>query len=208
MKEPSNLRSCRRFDRGLSLELRAKPGDSLQEGLTVIRSAREDLKGLHGQRANTKDVLHSGDISGLRQVLLIGENKQGLIMLDGGPARGASVEVRELLSGELHALGVGGIDDKDDGISVTRVLTPKGAHLVEAADVPTLELEPVGVDGLMVDTESGDCLETLPEDELIEDGGCTCAVEPEDEDTTRGVVVKVTGRVAAAHFWGFVRFCG
>ena len=116
-------------------------------------------------------------VHGVREVLLVGEHQEHgvleLVLLE---------HVLELLVRLGDPLLVVGVDDEDEALGVLEVVSPEGADLVLAADVPHGEADVLVLDRFHVEADRGDRRDDFAQLELVEDGGFAGGVEAHHQD--------------------------
>ena len=91
------------------------------------------------------------------------------------------------------------VHDVDEAVCAVHVVLPVCADRLLPTDVPHVELHAVVVQGLDVEPLGGRCLRDVLIGETLHDGGLTCVVKAEDEDTR--LLLAVDGKVEGGRWW-------
>ena len=124
------------------------------------------------QRVQTELIRDLRRAHRVRQILLVGEHQQHRI-----PKLIFVQHAVQLIASFRDAIAIVAIHNKDQTLSVLKVMSPERANLILSTDVPHRERNVLVLHGLDVETDRRNRRHDLTELELVQDGRLTGGVE-------------------------------
>ena len=155
-----------------------KPVESLVKAIASNSASALDEPGAAADGVESKLISDLGASEGTWKILLVGEDEK-----DGVTELFLSEHLVELLTVLFDSLSIVGVNDVDETLGVSVVMSPEKSDLVLTTDIPHIEADVFVFDGLDVEANSGDGVDDLSELELVEDGGLASGVKTDHEDS-------------------------
>ena len=114
---------------------------------------------------------------GTWKILLVSEDEQ-----DGVAKLFLGEHLVELLAVLFNTLAIIRVDDIDETLGVSVVVSPEKSDLVLTTDIPHIEADVLVLDGLYVEANRRDGVDDLTELKLVEDSGLASGVKTNHED--------------------------
>ena len=124
------------------------------------------------QRVQTELIRDLRRAHRVRQILLVGEHQQHRI-----PKLIFVQHAVQLIASLRDAIAIVAIHNKDQTLSVLKVMSPERANLILSTDVPHRERNVLVLHGLDVETDRRNRRHDLTELELVQDGRLTGGIE-------------------------------
>jgi len=162
-----------------SLSERAcEPLQTFVETVTGSSASGLNVPSTLSQTVETQLVCDLGGVHGVWQILLVGENQQ-----NGIPQLILVQHALQLLSGLNNTITIVAINNEDDTLGVLEVMSPERSDLVLSTDIPHCELNVLVLDGLDIETDSGDCGNDLAKLQLIQNGCLSCSIQTDHQNS-------------------------
>lgn len=156
----------------------AQPLKTLVKTVTGSSAGRLDVPGALPQAVEAELVGDLSGVHGVGQILLVGEDEEKSV-----PQLVLVQHALQLLAGLDHTVTIVAVDDEDDALGVLEVMPPQRTDLVLSTDIPHGELDVLVLDGLNVEADGGDGGDDFTELELVQNGGLSCSVQTNHQDT-------------------------
>lgn len=160
-------------------KLLGKPVEAFVEPVSSSSAASLNKPFLASERGKAEFFSDLRNRHASTDILLVCKNEDGLCAVEVFVCN----EFVEFLFGNINALFVVRVNDKDDAIAVGEVVLPEDSDFVLTAQVPDLEVEVLEANFLTVEADSrnsGDCLTKF---ELVEDCGLASCVQADKHNS-------------------------
>jgi len=155
----------------------AQPLETLVETVSGGSASRLDVPGTLSEAVKTKLVGDLSGVHGVRQILLVGKDKEESV-----PQLILVQHALELLTRLNNTVAIVAVDDEDDTLGVLEVMPPQRTDLVLTTDIPHGELDVLVLDSLDVETDGRDGGDDFTELELVENRGLSGSVKTDHEN--------------------------
>jgi len=137
--------------RGALLDVLIEPGESLKESVSSNSAGLDDMPAVVLELRETELFSDLVGVHSLGEVALVGKDEEDCVL-----HLAVADDAHELSAGLFDTLAVAAVDDKDEGLSASKVVAPERTDLVLASDIPHVELDLLVGHCLHVETDSGD----------------------------------------------------